>query len=217
MTKKIFDKAPNVISKTYQGVKQVGSDALYAGGKILEKSVKGICLILASGTEFTTDNVMNAVRQVAFNKTGSIEYSKQNIDMVELKKQGSVSAINENVTADVMQYFDKYCKQFDVKYNAMINERDPKNPTYMIFFNGKDDKVIEKVLRESFADYVQAQQRKKNGKEQGKEKAKNKSRNRETKKESVRAKLAFFRNRVADRDKEQGDVERNHRRSERQR
>ena len=60
-------------------------------------------------------------------------------------------------------------------------------------------------------------------KNKGQEKGKNekthksKSRNRNSEKESVRAKLAFFRNRVANRDKEQGDVERRHQRSERQR
>lgn len=217
ITKKIFDKAPDAVSKTYQGAKRVASDALYVGGKALEKSVKGICLILASGTEFTTDNVMSAVRQVAFNKTGNFEYSGQNVDMVELKKSGSVKTIDENITADVMQYFDKYCKMFDVKYNAVLNERDPNNPTYMIFFNGKEDKIIEKVLKESYADYLQAQKNK--GQEKGKNEKthKSKSRNRNSEKESVRAKLAFFRNRVANRDKEQGDVERRHQRSERQR
>lgn len=217
ITKKIFDKAPDVVSKTYQGAKRVTSDALYVGGKVLEKSIKGICLILASGTEFTTDNVMSAVRQVAFNKTGNFEYSGQNVDMAELKKSGSVKTINENITADVMQHFDKYCKMFDVKYNALLNERDPNNPTYMIFFNGKDDQIIEKVLRESYADYLQAQRNK--GQEKGKDEKenKNKSKERNSKKESVRAKLAFFRNRVADRDKEQGKVEREHQRSERQR
>lgn len=217
ITKKIFDKAPDAVSKTYQGAKRVASDALYVGGKVLEKSVKGICLILASGTEFTTDNVMSAVRQVAFNKTGNFEYSGQNVDMVELKKSGSVKTIDENITADVMQYFDKYCKMFDVKYNAVLNERDPNNPTYMIFFNGKEDKIIEKVLKESYADYLQTQKNK--GQEKGKNEKthKSKSRNRNSEKESVRAKLAFFRNRVANRDKEQGDVERRHQRSERQR
>lgn len=217
ITKKIFDKAPDAVSKTYQGVKRVASDTLYVGGKILEKSVKGICLILASGTEFTTDNVMSAVRQVAFNKTGNFEYSGQNVDMVELKKSGSVKAIDENITADVMQYFDKYCKMFDVKYNAVLNERDINNPTYMIFFNGKDDKIIERVLQESYADYLQAQKNKGQEKGQNEKMHKSKSRDRNSKKESVRAKLAFFRNRVADRDKEQGDVERRHHRSERQR
>lgn len=217
MTKKIFDKAPDAISKTYQGAKQVGADALHVGGKVLGATIKGICLILEKGTEFTTDNVMNAVRQVAFDKTGSIEYSDHNIDMVNLKKLGSVSTIDENITADVMQYFDKYCKQFDVKYNAMLNERDPNNPSYMVFFNGKDDKIILKVLQEAYVDYAQAQKNRENGREQNKDVRKNKSRNRTSKKESVRAKLAFFRNRVANRDKEQGDVERNHRRSEQQR
>ena len=219
MTKKIFDKAPDVISKTYQGAKQVGADALYVGGKVFEKSIKGICLILEKGTEFTTDNVMKAVKQVAFNKTADIEYSSHNIDMVQLKKSGSVSTMDENITADVMQYFDKYCKQFDVKYNAMLNERDPKNPSYMIFFNGKDDKIILKVLQEAYLDYGQAQEQKKNGRDEksNTNKKKNRHKERTSKKESVRAKLAFFRNRVADRDKEQGDVERNHNRSERQR
>ena len=217
ITKKIFDKAPDAVSKAYQGTKQVGHDVLHVGGKVLENSIKGICLILEKGTEFTTQNVMEAVRKVAFNKTGAIEYSKQNIVMEELKKSGSVTKIEERITADVMQYFDKNCKRFGVKYNAVRDERDPDNPKYIVFFNGKDDKTILEALKESYIDYAEAQKNPEQQREQKERGKESKQNGKHREKESVRAKLAFFRNRVADRDKEQGDVEKHHNRSERQR
>lgn len=213
ITKKIFDKSPDVVSKSYQGAKQAGSDILYVEGKTL----KGICIILGNGTEFTTKNVMKAVKQIAFHKTGSIKYSGQNVDMEELKKSGSVTVANEHVTEEVMQFFDKYCKKFGVKYNAVLDERDPENPSYMLFFNGKNDKIILKALQEAYLDYEKSQVKREQGKEPQKEKGKKKNKRQTQEKESVRAKLAFFRNRVADRDKEQENVERHHNRSERQR
>ncbi len=226
--KEMFDQLPTAAMKGAKITKDAVKGTLRIGAKVGGKTIKGICLILDKGTEFTTQNVMRAVRNLAYNKTGNIEFSNQNIDMQKLQESGKVSRIEDNITADVMKHFDKQCKRFGVKYSAMKDERDTANPSYMIFYNGKSAEIILQVMKEAYKDYVEAQkQADKPGREQEKEKEGEKGKNRgfghrqqreETqKKESVRAKLAFFRDRVANREKDRDVLEKNVRHADRQR
>ncbi|MGN1314657.1 MAG: DUF3801 domain-containing protein [Lachnospiraceae bacterium] len=223
ISNKMFDAAPEMASKGAKIAKDTLKGAIQIGSEIGGKTIKGICLILDKGTEFTTQNVMKAVRDLAYYKTGNIEFSNQNIDMVKLQQSGKVSKIEENITADVMKYFNAQCKKFGVKYSAMRDERDPENPSYMIFYNGKSAEIILQVMREAYKDYVEAQrQSEKSERSQSKEKRRgffnraDKSKSDE-KRESVRAKLAFFRDRVADREADRDTLEKNMRHSDLQR
>ncbi|MCI5584022.1 MAG: PcfB family protein [Lachnospiraceae bacterium] len=222
--KEMFDKLPGTAMKGAKITKDTVKETLYIGAKIGGKTIKGICLILDKGTEFTTHNVMKAVRNLAYNKTGNIEFSNQNVDMVKLQESGKVSKIEENITADVMKHFNEQCKRFGVKYSAMKDERDPANPSYMIFYNGKSAEIILQVMKEAYKDYIEAQkQTEKTNKEQEKGKEKKKGfwsrqhKEKPEKRESVIAKLAFFRDRVANREKDRDVLEKNVRHADLQR
>lgn len=181
-----------------QPVAEVGLKGAKAG-------IKGICLILGKGIKFTEKNVMAAVKEVAFLSTKNIKYSSSNIEINKFQKNPDVKAISEAVTADVMKHFDKHCKKCGVKYAAVHNR---KEDTYTIFFEGKKSEIILKVMQDAFKDYATSHKQKTKGKENDSP----------VKKESVKAKLAFFRNWVKDRDaKEQGSLEKNLHRSDRDR
>lgn len=223
--KEMYDKSVAATLKGAKITKNTIKEALKIGAVVGGKTIKGICLILDKGTEFTTHNVMKAVKDLAYNKTGNIEFSNQNIDMVQLQQSGKVSKIDENITADVMKHFNAQCKRFGVKYSAMKDERDPENPSYMIFYNGKSGEIILQVMKEAYKDYMESQkqaeqpeqeQKKKNQKKKktfwGKQKQEEPQ-----KRESVRAKLAFFRDRVADQEADREALEKNVRHADRQR
>lgn len=223
--KEMYDKSMAATLKGAKITKNTIKEALKIGAVVGGKTIKGICLILDKGTEFTTHNVMKAVKDLAYNKTGNIEFSNQNIDMVQLQQSGKVSKIDENITADVMKHFNAQCKRFGVKYSAMKDERDPENPSYMIFYNGKSGEIILQVMKEAYKDYMESQkqaeqpeqeQKKKNQKKKktfwGKQKQEEPQ-----KRESVRAKLAFFRDRVADQEADREALEKNVRHADRQR
>ncbi|MDE6388329.1 MAG: PcfB family protein [Lachnospiraceae bacterium] len=220
-----------LMGKTSEGAKK----AVEASAKVLkeakgelkeaEESIKGICLLLIKGTSFTADTVMSAVKNVAFKTTGDIRFSKNNIDISELRKTGHVYAVEENILQDAMKYFDKHCKECGVKYSAMKDTRGEGNPnykpTYMVFFEGKDTDLILHVLQEAYKDYAKEQQKDKEAEKSGRDtdmpeknqkRGKRQKGNQEQpeKRESVKAKLAFFRDRVAARDKEQDAVEKHH-------
>lgn len=217
-------KAVEVSAKAIQGVK--------SGMKGAGEAVKGICLLLINGSEFTADTVMNAVRKVAFKKTNDIKYSKNNIDISALKKSGHVYQVEENVLQEAMKYFDKYCKERGVKYSAMKDTRGEGKPdykpSYMVFFEGKDVDLILGVLRDAYKDYAEEQQKIKDAEKSGREadapekdkkynKRQKNNREQPEKRESVKAKLAFFRDRVAARDKERDIMEKHRQHSDIQR
>ena len=213
-------KAAETSAKALKGVK--------SGMKEAGEAVKGICLLLINGSEFTADAVMNAVRKVAFRKTGDIKFSKNNIDISELKKSGHVYQVEENVLQEAMKYFDKYCKERGVKYSAMKDTRGEGKPdykpSYMVFFEGKDADLILGVLKDAYKDYAEEQQTSKDAEKsdrESKEKKNNKRQKKDQKqpekRESVKAKLAFFRDRVAARDKERDVIEKHHQHSDIQR
>lgn len=228
-----------LIGKAPGGAKKTAELTLRASKKISEKAsdaVKGICLVLVTGTEFTADAVMKAVKKSAFKRTGDIKFSEKNIDIGELRKSGRVYQVEENILQDTMKYFDQQCKKHGVKYSAMKDTRDEGKPgykpSYMVFFEGKDTDLIMNVLREAYKDYAEEQKKAKeaqnNEKENGRINEKqyegkkhNKRRGtqseRPQKRESVKAKLAFFRNRVAAREQERDVTVRHQQRSDIQR
>lgn len=234
ITDELMGKIPGGAQKTaeatYKAMKGVG-----AGIKGAESAVKGICLLLLNGTEFTTESVMKAVYSVAFKKTGDIRFSKNNIDISKLRKSGHVYPVEENIMQEVMKYFDQQCKKYGIKYSAMKDTRgDDKpdyKPSYMVFFEGKDTDLILQALREAYKDYAEEQQRDKDtvknepqkeqnnkGRDDKKKDSKEKEgTERQQKRESVKAKLAFFRDRVTARNKERDAVEKHHQHTDIQR
>ena len=218
----------DLMGKTLEGGKKTAETTLKtlkeakSGLKEAEGVVRGICLLLLDGAGFTTDAVMNAVRKVAFNKTGDIRFSKNNIDVGKLKKSGHVYQVEDNVLKDVMKYFDQYCKKFGIKYSAMMDTRGEGKPdyapSYMVFFEGKDANLIMSALQEAYKDYADQQQktRETEKSEHGRDRSKEKQEGAENR-ESVKAKLAFFRDRVAARDQQRDAVEKHHQHTDIQR
>lgn len=199
-TSKAFDKSPQIVKGAAKGA----DVSIRATGKAL----KGICLILGKGVGFTTENVMNAVNEKALKKTGDIKYSRRNIDIKQLSESGTVRKIEDAITSDVMRHFDTACKKHGVKYSAMKDTKDTKNPQYYVFYEGKSAELVLHVMEQAYEGYISEQ--KQNEKGIGKEK-------KEKAPESIRAKLAFFRDRVAARDRENDAVEKNRNHSEPQR
>lgn len=200
----------NMAGKTPGAAKATGKVTKQAAKYAAKYAVKGLCLILGKGVPFTEHAVMQAVKKVAFVTTGNVQFSNRNIDIDKFQKNKDVKMVGSELTAEVMKYFDRHCKRFGVKYSAVHNT---KENNYTIFFEGKHSETILKVMREAFKDYSKAME-----KQKGKGKQKEADRNPE-KKDSIKAKLAFFRNRVKARDaeREKDAVEKNHHRSDRER
>lgn len=179
-----------------------GGEKLLKGGANIAKTAgkytfQGICLII-QGTGLTAENVMKKTAEAI---TGDIRFSKKNIRMDKLKKSGKVTMVEESVTAEAMKYFDQYCKQFGIHYTAMADKRDKNHPAYFLFFNNKDSEIILNAMKLAYKDYSRnMKEQPENGKE--------------APKESVKAKLAFFRDRAAAGDEEQRDVEKHLNKSE---
>lgn len=202
LTDELSNKMLNQAESAAQHVLRGTNPAVHAAGTVIrgtekaaatasKSALKGICLIIKGGA-FTTETIMRKTAEVV---TGDIKFSKRNLHIDKLKKSGKVTMVKDNVTADVMKYFDKHCKKFGVHYTAM---KDKNNPSYYVFFNNKDSAVILKVMKLAYQDYDKAAKK-------GLDKSKA---HRDVKpRESVKAKLAFFRDRVAARDNEQHNVE----------
>lgn len=218
ITDEIMGKAPDQLAKTMDLTLKAAHETK-SGVKDAAGVIKGICLLLIK-SDFSESAVMKAVKAVAFKTTGDIKFAKQNIDMEKLRKSGHVYKVEDNIVADVMKVFDKQCKKHGIKYSAMVDTRGEDKPdykpSYMVFFEGKDDTLIINALTEAYKDY--AEQQKKEAKEAGKDASQKrlfKGKKEQTttdpgQRESVKAKLAFFRDRVAARDKEREAVEKHH-------
>lgn len=224
ITDEILSKAPDQTMKAAGGAK--------GGLKSTAGVVKGICLLLVKCADFSEATVMQAVKNVALKKTGDIKYSKNNIDIAKLRESGNVYRVEDNVLADVMGAFDKQCKKYGIKYSAMIDTKDEGKPgyqpSYMVFFEGRDDSVIMNALAEAYVEYEKHQKAKtiaedvtpqeekgKKGRRWGRKN--NQEKENPEQRESVKAKLAFFRDRVAARDKESDAVEKHHQHDDRSR
>lgn len=168
-------------------------NAISGAGRTVSGAISGIVLVIKAPV-LSAKGIMTFVGRMGQNP----KYSKQNITIEELEKNSEIKKVDEGITKDVMKYFDKSCRKYGVTYSAVVDKSNPKDPSYYIFFKGKETPVIEQALKEAYKEYVQ---------EQAKPHI------------SVRAKLAFFRNRVTARDKEQQDLgkEKHNNRADRQR
>ena len=170
--------------------KMVSIDNVRKGGGIVGSTIRGgakICIILAKGTNFTAKNLFKALKQAAFLTTDNIEFSTKNVSIKELHKGGSVKVVSDEMSAEVMHYFDEACKKLKIKYTAMKDVSDKNNPQYMVFFEGKNDQMIFQAIQNAMKKYVEEPAKQKTNKER----------------ESILAKLKFFRNRVTARNREQ--------------
>lgn len=186
ITSRAFDKAPQTAKEFAKG-----ADVSF---RATGKAIKGICLVLGKGVGFTTKNVMNAVKEKALKETGDIKYSRRNINIKQLSQSGTVKRIDDAITSDVMRHFDAACKQHGVKYSAMKDTKDQQNPQYYVFYEGKSADLILHVMEQAYKEFISEQQK---GKDVEKEKAP----------EGIRAKMAFFRDRVAALDRNDAAVE----------
>lgn len=146
---------------------------------------KGICLIVKA-SKFGTEPLMEAVKHCLYKKTGEINHLGRNISLKTLKKSGKVSLMPEGVTRATLEYFDKYCKQYGIKYSAMFDQRKPESPQYMVFFQSDNADLVMQALQEGYKDFSKAAAK---SKMQGKEA-------RSEEKESVIGKLCSFRRRL---------------------
>lgn len=213
ITDEILSKTPDQAMKAAGGAK----DGLKGASGV----VKGICLLLVKCADFSTATVMQAVKDVAFKRTGDIKYSENNIDITKLRETGNVYKVEDNVLVDVMGAFDRQCKKHGIRYSAMIDtkgEGEPGyKPSYLIFFEGRDDSVIMNALTEAYVEHAKHEKAMAIAKDvtpqKGKKrlgKGKDQEQDDPGQRESVKAKLAFFRDRVTARDAERDAVEKHH-------
>lgn len=224
MTDDIMSKTTDNVAKASDVTIKAAKEAKGAV-KDTAGAVKGICLLLGKGAGFSGAAVMKAVKAVAFKKTGDIKFSNRNIDISKLRKSGHVYRVEDNVLAETMKDFDAQCKKHGIRYSAMKDTRGEGKPdyqpSYMVFFEGRDTDTIMSALQEACKDYLDKQEKEEVGQDKTKEK---KWRWREKDKEaapenreSVKAKLAFFRDRVAARDAERDAVEKHRQKTDIQR
>lgn len=148
--------------------------------KAYDVASKGIALILDSSV-FSEAAIMKALDR-KLDKTGDLQYSSSLVSMEELQTGGKIEKIDEPLLKDSMKFFDKYCREFGVKYSALKVEPNAASKIdkgYYIFFEGKNDKVIDHILKNSFKDWQNSATSAKHG-------AANLA------KPSVLSKLAFF-------------------------
>ena len=185
--KKAVEKTAEKMDKVVMPAGRAAAAATKGGAKA---AVKGVCLIIKGGA-FSVEAVMGVVKALSFMKTKDLKYSRQNININKLKKSGKVSSISDNITAENMKYFDKYCKKFGIKYSAMKDERDAADPQYIVFFESKDTESVMKALQKGYKDFEKA-------KAAGKDKTQGKEA--EEDRDSVVGKLFSFRSWVKHRD-----------------
>lgn len=186
----LTDEANNEIVNK---VERVAPYVIRAVPVMVKVPVNGIALVFKA-SKFTSKTIMQATGQMLRNP----KYYKNNISISELEKNSDIRQVDVNLTKNEMHYFEKSCNKFGVKYNAVVDKSNPKEPTYYVFFRGKDASVIESAMKETYEMFL---------KEQAKPKI------------SIRAKLAFFHDRVKERNEKQQDLgkEKHHNKSEPQR
>ncbi|MGN0364913.1 MAG: PcfB family protein [Suilimivivens sp.] len=193
MLNKAETELPQALRSGTEAIKNLAQISKSALSTATTGTVTGIALVFKASS-FSTKFIMQAVGRMKHNP----KYYKNNISIAELEKNSEIRQVDSNLTKEEMKYFEKSCKKFGIQYNAVVDKSNLKEPTYYIFFRGKDTSVIEAAMKETYEAYVR---------EQAKPRY------------SVKAKLAFFRDRVKARDQEQQDLgkEKHHNHSDRQR
>ncbi|MBD5469131.1 MAG: PcfB family protein [Lachnospiraceae bacterium] len=192
LTDDLMGNMPENVKKGANAALKAGREVVKGAGNI-SNEIKGLCVILLKGLDFTTENVVNAVKDVAFKASKDVKYSSRNISVDQLKKSGKVFKVDDMVSGDVMKHFDAHCRKMGIKYSAMKDCRDDK-PAYILFFQGNDSDLILQAMQSGCRDF-------------DREKAGALDKGKQEQRESVKAKLAFFRDRVAARDKSREVVE----------
>lgn len=180
ISSQLFNKAENSIPQVFKKGTEAARGSVDIAKSAVSGTVSGIALIFKA-TEFTSQTIMRAVGRMQKNP----KYYKNNVSITELEKNSDIRKIDTNLTKEEMKCFDKSCSKFGIKYNALVDKSNPKEPTYYVFFKGKDTAVIESAMKEAYQMFV---------KEQASPKV------------SIRAKLAFFHERVTARDREQQNL-----------
>lgn len=189
MINKVGETVPQLMKTGTKMVKDIS-----VGTKEVISGVPAGIVLVFKGAKFTGESIMNAIGRISNNP----KYYTQNISIAELEKNSDIKQIDAKLTKKEMQFLNESCKKYGIKYNAVVDKSNSKEPTYYVFFKGKETSVIEQAMKESYQLFL---------KEQVKPKL------------SVKAKLAFFRNRVAARDQAGQELgkEKHQNRSERQR
>lgn len=180
ISSRLINKAENSVPQLIRTSSEVARTSVEITKSAASTAVSGIALVFKA-SEFTSKTIMQAVGRMQNNP----KYYKNNISITDLEKNSDIRKIDTNLTKEEMKCFDKSCSKFGIKYNAVVDKSNPKEPTYYVFFKGKDTAVIESAMKEAYQKFV---------KEQADPKI------------SVRAKLAFFHNRVTARDREQQNL-----------
>lgn len=183
ITDEVYGQFTNKIesgaSEIIRSVPGTANEAVDLSKKIIQEGVAGIALVFKAPV-FTAEYIMKAIGKI----TNDPQYASQNISIEELSKNSDIKQIDAAMTKDKMRHFDKACKKYGVKYNAVVDRSDKKEPTYYVFFQGKETQVIEQAMKESYKSYVKEQV---------------------SPRLSVKAKLAFFRSKVAEKAQMQRD------------
>lgn len=177
------DVSSQIQNKTQEGLSQAIQslpNALSGAKGAASGAVSGIVFIVRMPV-LTTQGIMSIVRNMSHNP----KYSKQNVSIAELGKRDEIKKIDEGITQDVMKPFDKICRKYGITYSAVVDKSNPRDPTYYVFFKGKETPVIEQALKEAYKSYLKKQA---------------------NPRISIRAKLAFFRKRVIARDQQQQNL-----------
>lgn len=189
------DISSQLMGKVGDGIRAapgMTKNVLSEGKSLVSGMESGIVLVFKGGA-FTTEKLMSIAGKLSHNP----KYSKQNISIAELEKNSDIKKIDDAIAKDVMKYFDTGCKKYGIKYSAVM-DKSTKESMYYVFFKGKETSAIEQVIKEAYETYM---------KEQAKPRI------------SIKAKLAFFLDRVKARDSQQQELgkERHNNRADRQR
>lgn len=182
---------PSLTEQLEEESSRKAKESAKATYKAQKKIKEGIALILNT-TILSEDSIMKALDKKV-DKTGNLDFSYANLSLEELQKHGKVKKVEEPILKESMKYFDRYCREYNVKYSALertVKGDDGKEQTgYIIFFKGKDDKIIEEVIKQAVKDWTKDKQK-------AKDIEKEAMKDSDIEKPSVLAKLAFFRSRV---------------------
>mgnify|MGYP002715391572 CR=1 FL=1 len=187
---KLLEKVAQKVTQNAAPAMKEVTQAVENTARLGSKTAKSGIAIIIKAVSLTTEIVMAATKAVLFQVEKDVKYSGQNLSISKLQKNGNVTAVDENLTKEAMKYFDQHCRKFKINYSAMKDMRDPNDPQYILFFNGKDDKLILKAIQEAYKSYANDMTVKKKQNDQEQQSDKNKPR------ESIKAKLEFFRNRA---------------------
>lgn len=181
-------KSKDVTRNAYNIMLKAAKAGKFIGGS-------GVVLVLKI-KNLTVHNVTKAIRDLMFRKSLGEAFMPQMVSLDELRNRGKMEIIDEGATLEMMHYFDKYCKEYDIHYSAAIDHMQ-EPPRYILFMNSDDTNLIMSALKRGVHDYEE--DRKRGIVWESKQK-------KGILRESVEAKLSFFRNRLKNDDIDRGSI-----------